>query len=211
MMPSCGFRRIVIGLLSIACVAIFPVLARAQSATIQAPARVVVGQPFELQWTGPSAEREFISIDQAGAAESLYGDYVYANAEQPAKLKAPDVPGTYAIRYHRGGGGYPVIATHALEVADTIATFAAIAPVAAGAAVTVAWHGPGWERDFISIDPAGAGDRQYGQYQYARSSPVVLRAPDEAGEYLVRYHLATTYRVIDESMLPARLALSERH
>lgn len=201
MMLSCRILRSSAGLLVAACTILVPGLAHAQTATIQAPARVTVGQPIELAWTGPSAEREFISIDEAGARESAYGPYVYANAGQPAELRAPDVPGTYAIRYHRGSSGYPVIATHALEVADTTATFHAIGPVAAGAQVSIEWLGPGWERDFISIDPAGAGDRQYGQYAYARSSPVVIRAPDQAGEYVVRYHLATTYRSIGQTTL----------
>lgn len=201
MMLSCRILRSSAGQLLALCITMLSGRAHAQTATIQAPARVIVGQPIELTWTGPSAEREFISIDEASANESSYGAYVYANARQPADLRAPDVPGTYAIRYHRGSNGYPVIATHPLEVADTTATFNAIGPVAAGAQVSIEWHGPAWERDFISIDPAGAGDRQYGQYAYARSSPVVIRAPDQAGEYLVRYHLATTYRTIGQTTL----------
>jgi Ca-activated chloride channel family protein len=184
-----------------ALLAIVPALpARAQNASIQAPGRVIVGQSFELRWTGPSAGREFISIDTVGAPESSYGHYVYANADQPAKLRAPDEPGRYAIRFHRGTTGYAVIASHALEVADTSASFDGLPPVAAGAPVTIAWRGPAWERDFISIDTVGASDRQYGAYQYARASPVTIRAPDRAGEYIVRYHLATTYRVI--GMMP---------
>jgi hypothetical protein len=116
-------------------------------------------------------------------------------------MTAPDVPGSYVIRYHTGAPGYPVIASHALEVADTKATFEPIGAVEAGANVTIAWQGPGHERDFISVDAAGAADRQYGPYQYARSTPVTIRAPDAAGEYVVRYHLATTYRVIGQATL----------
>jgi hypothetical protein len=170
--------------------------ASAQSAAITAPDRVVVGAPVELRWTGPSAGREFLSIDTAGAPERAYGRYVYANHDQPATLAAPDLPGSYLIRYHSGSSGYAVLASRPLEVVDASATFEPLAPVDAGAEVTIAWQGPGHERDFISIDPAGAGDRRYGAYEYARESPVTIRAPDQAGDYVVRYHLASSYRVL---------------
>jgi hypothetical protein len=61
----------------------------------------------------------------------------------------------------------------------------------------VKWKGPNNQGDFISIDPAGAPDRTYGNYAYpSNGNPVELSAPDKAGDYLVRYHLANTYRVI---------------
>jgi hypothetical protein len=157
---------------------------------------VVVGAPVEVTWTGPSAGREFISIDEAGDPESSYGNYVYADRAQPATLVAPDLPGQYVIRYHSGSAGYAVLASRPLEVVDVEATFEPLGPIAAGAEVTIDWQGPGHERDFISIDAAGADDRSYGTYEYARESPVRIRAPDQPGAYEVRYHLATTYRVV---------------
>jgi hypothetical protein len=162
---------------------------------------VVVGAPVELRWTGPNAGREFISIDSARAPEQAYGNYVYADAGQPASLDAPDIPGRYLIRYHSGSSGYAVLASRPLEVVDTRATFEPLPPMDAGAAVTIAWQGPGHPRDFISIDSPGSADRQYGVYEYARATPVTIRAPDQPGDYVVRYHLGSSYRVVGETPL----------
>jgi Ca-activated chloride channel family protein len=175
--------------------------ALAQSATLAAPAQAAAGSQITLSWTGPSAAQEFISIDPADAPAAQYGPYVYANRAQPAPLQMPDVPGSYLLRYHTGATGYPVIASHPIEVTDVAATFGPLAPVEAGGSVQVAWQGPGYERDFISIDPVGAPDRDYGVYTYARENPLSIRAPDAAGEYLVRYHLASSYRVIGQAAL----------
>ncbi|MGH8494746.1 MAG: vWA domain-containing protein [Gammaproteobacteria bacterium] len=61
---------------------------------------------------------------------------------------------------------------------------------------------PGRARDFISIDPVGADDRTYGNYAYtSRGNPLSLRVPDDPGDYLVRYHLAQSYRVLGERPL----------
>jgi hypothetical protein len=69
------------------------------------------------------------------------------------------------------------------------ATVSAPAEVEAGAELTVSWTGPGEARDFISLDPAGAPDREYGHYVYAgKGSPITLQAPGSPGDYEVRYH-----------------------
>lgn len=94
-------------LISVALGAAQPTLA--QPATLDAPDSVIVGAPIALTWMGPDAAREFISVDEAGSAESSYGPYVYADRDQPAVLPAPDVLGQYVLRYHSGSSGYAVL------------------------------------------------------------------------------------------------------
>jgi hypothetical protein len=173
----------------------------AQEASLDAPDEAVVGAPLEVAWTGPDGPQDFIGIDREGMADREYGDYAYTKKGTPAKLRAPDVPGRYVIRYHSGASGYAVLAARPLVVVDTTATFEPLGPVEAGGAVEIVWQGPGHAQDFISIDEAGAADRSYGPYAYAKSSPVSIRAPDGAGTYAVRYHLAGSYRVIGEAPL----------
>ena len=173
----------------------------AAQASLEAPAEAAVGSTIAVTWTGPSAAQEFISIDPADAPSSTYGNYFYANAEQPATLEVPDTPGSYLIRYHTSANGYPVIASRPITVTDLAASFTALPPVEAGADVQIAWEGPAYQGDFISIDPTGAPERDYGTYAYTTGSPVTIRAPDEAGQYVVRYHLAGTYRVIGQTAL----------
>lgn len=170
--------------------------ASVQEASVEVPPSVVVGAEFEVRWRGPAEARDFLSIDPEGAAESVYGDYVYTRQGSPAKMVAPEEPGRYVVRYHRGDSGYPVLAAAELQVADASASVRVSEPIDAGATFEVAWEGPANARDFISIDAAGAPDRTYGRYAYLRANPVTLTAPDEPGTYEVRYHLARSYRVL---------------
>ena len=54
-----------------------------------------------------------------------------------------------------------------------------------------------------AVREAGAGDKTYGNYAYpeAAGRSVEIRVPDEPGDYLVRYHLASSYGVIGSAPL----------
>ena len=181
--------------------ALLPGGASARQATLSGPSRAVVGAPLPVGWTGPGVAEDFISVDAPGQPDSGYGDYVYAPRGNPAALTAPEAPGRYVVRYHSGTAGYPVLAVLDVEVIDTTAVLVIPASVDAGGELTLTWTGPDYASDFISIDAVGADDRQYGAYAYARSSPATIRAPDQPGNYVVRYHLAKTYRVIGRAPL----------
>jgi hypothetical protein len=171
--------------------------ADAQTASVKAAATAEVGSKLEVRWTGPAAKPDFISIDTAGAPDHTYGPYAYASAGNPVTVQVPTTPGRYEIRYHSGTSGYPVLAKAPLEVTDIAATLEAASSVEAGGSLKVTWKGPNNQGDFISIDPVGAPDRTYGNYAYpSKGNPLEVRAPDKPGEYLVRYHLANSYRVI---------------
>jgi hypothetical protein len=73
-----------------------------------------------------------------------------------------------------------------------------VAQTPAGGKLAVRWSGPGGATDFISIDPVGAPDGNYGPYAYpARSNPVAIDVPDQPGDYVVRYHRGSSgYPVI---------------
>ena len=169
--------------------------------SLNAPTEVLVGAPVEVTWSGPEGERDFISIDEEGWEERKYSSYIYVDRGQPGKLRAPEEPGRFVIRYHSGGPGYPVMGTAPLTVLDTTASFEPLPTVDAGDKVTIHWTGPAHERDYISIDEPDADDRSYGPYAYATKNPVTIRVPDEAGEYVVRYHLGQSYRVIGQTPL----------
>ncbi len=173
----------------------------AEDVTLEVPAEVQVAAPVKVDWTGAGGDKDFISIDEEGWPENRYGPYIYTARGKPGELRAPDIPGTYLVRYHSGDPGYPVRGVAPLAVVDTTAGFEQLDPVDAGADVTIHWTGPAQDRDFISIDPSGAPDREYGPYAYTKKNPVTIRVPDEPGEYLVRYHLGQTYRVIGQTPL----------
>ncbi len=176
------------------------------SASVRVSPTVLLGGDVVVEWTGPKQKGDFISIDVAGAADAAYGPYAYAQAN-PAKIRAPETAGDYLVRYHMGGSGYRVIASAPLKVSETVAELSAPDHVDARSDILVQWTGPGHPNDFVSIDRAGSDDRTYGDYATATKSPLTLRAPDASGDYLVRYHLAGSYRVI--GAVPVRIGAIE--
>ncbi|MCB9464056.1 MAG: VWA domain-containing protein [Candidatus Eisenbacteria bacterium] len=173
----------------------------AQSITLHTPSEVPAGSEFEVTWSGSVEKTDFVSIDEVGAADGSYGEYFYPSKGSPGKLHAPDLPGDYVVRYHSGTTGYRVLGTAPIRVTDVAATLQPVGTVDAGAAFELAWEGPAHSGDFISIDEPGSADGTYGHYVYAKKSPAKFNAPEEAGTYVIRYHMARTYRVIGETEL----------
>ncbi len=163
------------------------VVATATTATVDAPDSVDAGAYFEVAWTGPDNRKDFITLVPAGAADKAYEKYQYTRRGNPVKLRAPDEPGDYEVRYLTGQT-LTTLASQPLSVGGTEATLSAPDSVAAGAYIEVAWTGPDNRQDFVTIVPAGAEDKSYDTYQYtARGATLKIRAPDVPGEYELRY------------------------
>jgi len=159
----------------------------AVTAGLTAPGEVVAGSQFDVNWDGPGHRRDFISIDAPDAKEREYGPYGHPHRGNPLTLTAPDAPGEYALRYHLGRQ-YTVIGTRPLVVKGSEATVGAPAQVAAGNTFPVEWTGPANPKDFITIVPADAAEGNYSKYFYpSRAQANELVAPDEPGDYEVRY------------------------
>lgn len=56
-----------------------------------------------------------------------------------------------------------------------------------GAQIEIAWQGAPNERDFITIVAPGTPEGRYQAYEYTRASPVKLTAPQQPGDYELRY------------------------
>lgn len=87
------------------------------AATLKPAPTVGVGGDLTVEWTGPKQPSDFISIDESGSPDTAYGPYVYATQGSPAKIKAPDKPGDYMVRYHMAEG-YRVIGSAPVKVVD---------------------------------------------------------------------------------------------
>jgi Mg-chelatase subunit ChlD len=177
-------------------------VAQPQTASVKVPPAAEVGSRLEVRWSGPAGKGDFVSIDEAGAPAHVYGPYAYPSSGNPLSILVPTRPGQYEVRYHLAAGGYPVLAKAPLTVTDVAARLEAPATIEVAGLLRVKWQGPNNQGDFISIDAVGANDRTYGNYAYpAKGNPLEIRAPDKPGEYVVRYHLANTYRVIGSTPL----------
>ena len=174
-------RRLIPLLLIFLCSAVFA------QATVTGPATAKAGAQVEVTVTGSKNPRDFVTIVAKGAREGEYGGYEYVTKPGAYKLVAPPKPGDYEIRLCAADSPYPTLARRALRIDAVEATVAAPDQVAAGAKFSVNWTGPNNARDYIAI---GNAARPYIGYEYtSRGNPVQLIAPDEPGQYEVRYFL----------------------
>jgi hypothetical protein len=156
-------------------------------ATVSGPAAVKAGAQVEVTVTGSKNPRDFVTIVEKAAREGAYGGYEYVSKPGAYKLVAPPKAGEYEIRLLAADSPYPTLARRALRIDAVQATVEAPAQVAAGAKFPVKWTGPNNDRDYIAI---GNASRPYLGYEYTKAgSPLTLTAPDEPGQYEVRYFL----------------------
>lgn len=174
------------------------------TATVEAPATAQIATEIKVKWSGPANRGDFISIDAIDSEDKEYGNlYGYPSKGNPLKLRVPDEPGEYEIRYHLERS-YRVLGKTKLSITDVEAASIQVQPeTEAGSEVTVIWTGPDGKGDFISIDPIDSEEKTYGkQYSYPKKgNPLKITVPQKPGKYEVRYHLARTYRVIATSPL----------
>ena len=159
----------------------------ASDITLTVPAEVPAGEPFEVSWTGPDGERDYLTVVPADAPDGSYKEYSYTREGNTLKFNAPIEPGTYELRYQsdREGG---VFARQTFTVIPTTITLNAPDSIVAGTEFTVNWTGPDGQRDYITIVPADAPEGTYKSYKYTREGPSLnLIAPIEAGAYEIRY------------------------
>ncbi len=71
------------------------------SATVSGPARAAAGSEIEVTWEGPGYHRDYVAIFAEGE-EKRYVTYSYTRRGGVLKLKAPDEPGVYELRYIMG-------------------------------------------------------------------------------------------------------------
>jgi len=167
-------------------------------ATLDGPVTVAAGAAFQVAWTGPDNPRDYVGI---GNTARPYVSYVYTRSGSPMTLSAPDEPGEYELRYFLAEGD-TVIGTRRIVVGGVTATVQGPAQVAAGARFPVTWTGPGNARDFITLVKKGTPEKRYERYAYtAKGSPLELTAPDEPGEYELRYLTAQTYATLGAAPL----------
>ena len=174
-----------------------PITLTAVSASLKVLNNPVPGGTIIVEWTGPSANRDYITVVEAGAPEREFNDNALTNRGSPAEFKVPRALGAFEVRYVLGQSRR-VLASIPITLSPATATLSAPASVAAGGVVEVTWTGPGNRDDFIEIVPAGseANTRPLGDARVSQGSPLSLFAPGSAGEYEVRYKMRDSGEVL---------------
>jgi hypothetical protein len=166
------------------------------AATLEAPAQVAAGAKFQVAWTGPKNDGDYVGIGDASPKEQPYITYVYAAKGSPLTLSAPDKPGDYELRYFLAAGG-AVIASRKIAVAASSAGLQAPVEAVAGSTVAVKWTGPNNPNDYVTVIPRGAHEGASGNFAYtARGNPVSLPAPLAPGDYEVRYSMGQSHATL---------------
>jgi hypothetical protein len=70
-------------------------------ASLAAPITIEADQVFETHWVGPDNENDAIAVVNPHAGGGVQS-FTYTRRGNPVKIKAPDEPGTYEIRYLAG-------------------------------------------------------------------------------------------------------------
>lgn len=161
---------------------VFEILAR-----LDAPDRVGASDSLEVAWEGPGEAADFVTVVRPDAPPGAYRRLALVAGANPVRLRAPDEPGDWQVRYVDGATG-ETLGHRPLEVAAAAPTLDAPATVRAGDRFEIRWTGPDRGGDLIVVARAGAPDRRWEEFGYTTAgSPVDLAAPFSPGAYEIRY------------------------
>ena len=148
---------------------------------------VQAGTEFEVTWTGPDNEDDYITIVPEGANEGTYHDYFYTAEGATGTLIAPTTVGDHEIRYVDGATS-ATVASAPMVIVGRVITLELPVQVAAGTEFEVSWEaieGPG---DYITIVPTASREGTYESYfNIADGSTGTLVAPMTDGEFEIRF------------------------
>ena len=100
-------------------------------------------------------------------------NYTYTREGTPLDLVMPTEPGTYEIRYIMNQDR-TILATRTIEISAVAASLTAPDTASVGETIEVAWDGPDYQNDFISVARTD-DERGYENYTYTREgSPLVF-------------------------------------
>ena len=165
-----------------------PVKASIVEAKLTVPANGAAGSKVEIVSVGPNYPSDWITVVKPDAPVTAYQDYFTPDAAQHL-LEMPVEPGEYEVRYVLEGKR--VLARAAITVTDVTAALEAPDSVAAGAKFEVAWTGPGYRSDWITVVKPELPVSAYASYVDTenKGSPITLDAAKEPGTYEIRYVL----------------------
>jgi Ca-activated chloride channel family protein len=175
-----------------------PITITAAAASVEAPAEVEAGARITVRASGPADSAHWIGFAPAGSPPGSYRDYQRPTGPTSVvELQAPGEPGDYEVRYVLNESE-SIAASRPIRVTEARASISAPATAYAGERITVTATGPVSGSHWIGFAPAGSGPGAYRDYQRPTgpTSVVELTAPDEPGEYEVRYVLNESERVI---------------
>jgi Ca-activated chloride channel family protein len=157
-------------------------------ASLDAPAEVEAGAEFDIDWTGPDAQGDYVTIVAAGATEWTNEPYFYtATNDGTGTLTAPTADGAYVLWYV-SGADEAILARVAIGVTPFEGALLGPDEVEAGTEFEVSWNGPDGPGDYVTIVAEGADRWTNEPYFYTTVGDTgTLIAPVEDGDYELWY------------------------
>lgn len=156
-------------------------------ASLEAPDEVEAGSQFEVSWTGPDGQGDYITVVALGATEWTNEPYFYTSAGSPGTLVASTEAGDYELWYVRGDDE-EILASRPITVTPFTGNLGAPAEVMAGSVFEVSWNGPDGPGDYVTIVAVGTIRWTNESYFYTSVGPTgTLVAPIEDGDHEIWY------------------------
>jgi len=167
-------------------------------ATLEAVETITLGGTVDVKWTGPNGLQDYITVVKPDAANHEYGSYAYTAKGSPAKIRVPDKPGAYELRYITGKE-HEMLARRTVIALPAETSIEAPESGPAGSRINVRWSGPNNAGDYITIVKPEAGNAEYKSYFYTdRPLPEggTLELPIQPGSYEIRYVTAQSKEIL---------------
>ena len=163
-------------------------------ASLSAPEKAAMLTAFQVGFTGPADEGDFIAIYPSAPADAGEISYAWikdASAEGSVAMQAPAAPGTYELRYVSPLRDLRILARKAIEISASAVSVSGPAQAIVSSAIQVQAKGPISTGHWIGFAPAGGAPGAYLDYvrPEAGASSYTLRTPVQPGDYELRYVL----------------------
>lgn len=156
-------------------------------ASLDGPDEVEAGADFEVSWTGPDGQGDYITIVALGATEWTDEPYFYTSGGSTGTLVASTEDGDYELWYVRGDDE-EILARRPITITPFTGALTAPAEVMAGSRFDVGWNGPDGPGDYVTVVAVGATAWLDESFFYTSVGPTgTLTAAIEPGEYEIWY------------------------
>ena len=183
-------------------------------ARLIAPTDAKAGETIQVEWNGPDAKGDYISIAKIGEKPFRHVNRRFVKNGSPLPITVPGQTGIFELRYvlavTPANGDDVVLLSQELTVTENTAVLSGPASVEAGAKFSVSWTGPNYKGDYLSIAESGSKAWEHRSRNWAdQGGSTFLKAPNEPGLYEMRYVLAVTNSNGDDVILATQQIVVE--
>lgn len=177
-------------------------------ATIEGPITASAGSTLSVKWQGPNSKDDRLVVVPEGAPERTWheGFTTVVRNGSPTMLLTPEKVGKYEVRY-LSGQSHTTLGRTTVTLTPLSASIEGPSEAVAGDFFKVIWRGPNNRYDNISLVPAGSTDDHAGIRGFTNEGgPTLMRAPQEAGTYELRYRTGGTNAILARAPLQVKPA-----